>query len=186
MKEKTKEKEKSTPLGMLFDLVSVAVTAVVAVALVFIFLFRTIGVVGKSMYPTLSWGDRIVLSAFDCDPQPGEIVVTCQPSKSERVASTLVKRVIAVEGQTVDIDFEQGIVYVDGVALDEPYVNELTYDREDFTQPVTVPEGYVFVMGDNRNHSTDSRSNLVGLIREEYVMGKALFRVSPTIDFNLK
>lgn len=185
MKNK-KEKEKTTPMGLLFDMVSIAATSVIAVAVVFIFVFRSIGVVGSSMVPTLQSGERIILSAFDFDPQPGEIVVTCQPSKSDRIASTLVKRVIAVGGQTVDIDFTQGIVYVDGVALDEPYVNEPTYAREDFTQPVTVPEGYVFVMGDNRNNSTDSRSNLVGLIREEYVMGKALFRVSPEIDFDLK
>ena len=86
---------------------------------------------------------------------------------------------IATEGQTVDIDFEKGVVYVDGVALDEPYTAEPTYDREDFNEPVTVPEGCVFVMGDNRNHSTDSRDNRIGFIREEYIMGRVLFRLAP-------
>ena len=97
----------------------------------------------------------------------------------------MVKRVIATEGQTVDIDFAEGVVYVDGVALDEPYTSEPTNDREDFVGPVTVPEGYIFVMGDNRNASTDSRSNLVGMIRKEYVMGKSLFRIVPFGNFKI-
>lgn len=163
----------------IFDIVSILATAVVAVAVAFAFVFRTVGVVGNSMYPTLKDTDRIILSAFTYDAEYGDIVVTCQPSESSLIPDTLVKRIIATEGQTVDIDFEEGIVYVDGVALDEPYINEPTHDREDFYAPVTVPEGYVFVMGDNRNHSTDSRDNRVGLIREEYVLGEALFRLVP-------
>ena len=85
----------------------------------------------------------------------------------------IVKRVIATEGQTVDIDFEEGVVYVDGVALDEPYVNSTTNERENFTEPVTVPEGCVFVMGDNRNRSTDSRSAAIGCVDTRYIIGKA-------------
>ena len=172
-------------VGFLFDLVSIIATSAIAVAVVFLFVFRTVGVVGRSMNPTLQWGDRIVLSAFDFEPKQGEIVVTCQPAKSEIIEDTLVKRVIATEGQTVDIDFAEGVVYVDGVALDEPYTSEPTTDREDFVGPVTVPEGYIFVMGDNRNASTDSRSNLVGMIRKEYVMGKSLFRIVPFGDFKI-
>ena len=97
----------------------------------------------------------------------------------------IIKRGIATEGQTVDIDFENSIVYVDGVALDEPYINEPTRDREDFFSPVTVPEGYVFVMGDNRNGSTDSRAAIIGFIDERYVVGKVAFRLLPISEFEI-
>ena len=178
--------KKSSPLSPLFDIVSILASAAIIVAIAFIFLFRTVGVSGGSMYPTLHDGDRLILSAFIIQPEYGDIVVTCQPSAYSYVESTLVKRVIATEGQTVDIDFDKGEVYVDGKKLDEPYVNELTHERESFTAPVTVPEGYIFVMGDNRNASTDSRDYRVGLIREEYVMGKALFRIAPLGKFRLE
>ncbi len=180
------KKENGGLLGAMFDFVSIFASAVVAVSFVFMFLFRTVGVVGNSMLPTLHNGDRIVLTAFNYTPEHGDIVVTCQPSRNPAIEDTLVKRVIALGGQKVDIDFNAGIVYVDGVALDEPYINDLTRDREDFYGPVTVPEGYVFVMGDNRNASTDSRSDSVGFIREEYIMGKALFRLMPFGDFEIE
>ncbi len=178
MSEKEK-KEKNGIAGTVFDVVSVFATACVAVALAFMFIFRTVGVVGTSMYPTLDTLDRVILTATYGEPKYGDIVVTCQPDNSEVIPDVLVKRIIATEGQTVDIDFEKGVVYVDGVALDEPYTAEPTYDREDFNEPVTVPEGCVFVMGDNRNHSTDSRDNRIGFIREEYIMGRVLFRLAP-------
>lgn len=179
------KKEKGGLVYTCFDVVSIISTAIVAVALVFIFFFRTVGVVGDSMYPTLHNTNRIILSASYGEPANGDIVVTCQPSKSPLIPDVLVKRVIATEGQTVDIDFINGIVYVDGVALDEPYINELTHDRESFSGPVTVPEGHVFVMGDNRNRSTDSRDDRVGYIREEYILGKALFRIVPFGQFKI-
>ena len=171
--------------SFLYDIVGIAVTAVVIVSLAFSFLFRTVGVSGTSMYPTLDDKDRIILSAYAANPKTGDIVVTCQPSKVSYIEPTLVKRIIATGGQTVDIDFIQGIVYVDGVALDEPYINEITREPEDFIEPITVPEGYVFVMGDNRNASTDSRDSRVGLIREDYLLGKALFRVVPFGNFKI-
>ncbi len=178
MSEKTSTKKNGT-VSAVFDMVSVVATACAAVALAFMFLFRTVGVNGGSMNPTLNTNDRIILTATYGEPKYGDIVVTCQPSKSEIIPDVLVKRVIATEGQTVDIDFEKGVVYVDGEALDEPYTAAPTYDKEDFEEPVTVPEGCVFVMGDNRNHSTDSRDNRVGFIKEEYIMGRALFRLVP-------
>ena len=180
--------KKASPLSPFFDIVSILASAAIIVAIAFIFLFRTVGVSGSSMYPTLHDGDRLILSAFVTQPKYGDIVVTCQPSAYSYVESTLVKRVIATEGQTIDIDFEKGIVYIDGKELDEPYLIEenLTHERESFTSPVTVPEGYIFVMGDNRNGSTDSRDYRVGLIREEYVMGKALFRIAPLGKFKLE
>lgn len=179
----TKEK-KSDFVTNCFDIVSILATAIVAVAIAFIFMFRTVGVNGNSMRPTLNNADRIILTASYSEPANGDIVVTCQPC-DEPIPDVLVKRVIATEGQKVNIDFLKGIVYVDGVALDEPYVAEPTYEREDFTGEVTVPEGHVFVMGDNRNHSTDSRDNRVGFIREEYVLGKVLFRIAPFGQFKI-
>lgn len=179
------KKEKGGLVYSCFDFVSIISVAIVAVALVFIFLFRTVGVVGDSMFPTLRDTDRIILTASYGEPEYGDIVVTCQPSKSPQIPDVLVKRVIATAGQTVDIDFGEGIVYVDGVALDEPYINEPTHERESFDKPITVPEGYVFVMGDNRNHSTDSRDDRVGMIREEYILGEALFRIAPFGQFKI-
>lgn len=180
-----KKAENKGMLNSIYDLVSIIAAAVVAVSFAFIFIFRTVGVVGSSMFPTLENGDRIILSAFDYVPENGDIVVTCQPDGSSAIEDVLVKRIIATEGQTIDIDFEKSIVYVDGVALDEPYINEPTRDKEDFHKPVTVPEGYVFVMGDNRNHSTDSRDNRIGMIREEYILGEALFRMMPFGKFKI-
>lgn len=185
MEENTKKNDGKKPFSGIYDVVSIIATALVAVTFAFIFFFRTVGVSGDSMFPTLHNYDRIILSAFLYEPQYGDIVVTCQPNESIAIEDVLVKRVIATGGQTVDIDFETNTVYVDGVALDEPYINEPTRDREDFYAPVTVPEGYVFVMGDNRNHSTDSRDNRIGLIREEYILGKALFRMLPFGQFKI-
>lgn len=176
--------EKNAKGSFWFDLVSIISSAGIIVAIIFVFVFRTVGVSGSSMYPTLHDKDRIILSAFD-NPKQGDIVVTCQPSSFSYIEPTLVKRVIATGGQTVDIDFNRGKVFVDGVELDEPYINELTRDSESFTAPVTVPEGYIFVMGDNRNASTDSRDSRVGLIRDDYVLGKALFRVMPFGQFKI-
>ncbi len=185
MSENEKKAKESGGISLIYDMVSIIATAVVSVALVFLFVFRTVGVVGGSMEPTLNSGDRIVLTASYGEPEYGDIVVTCQPDLSNVIPDTLVKRVIATEGQTVDIDFTKGKVYVDGVELDEPYIADPTRDREDFDGPVVVPEGCVFVMGDNRNHSTDSRDNRVGFIREEYIMGKALFRIAPFGQFKI-
>lgn len=174
-----------------FDFVSTIALAVVIVAIAFTFFFRTVGVSGSSMFPTLHDKDRIILSAYDKDIKPGQIVVTCQPSNYIYIEPTLVKRVIATEGQTVAIDFVNGVVYVDGVALDEPYISEPATDPEDFYNMVghegyfTVPEGHVFVMGDNRNASTDSRDMRVGTIREEYILGKAYFRMMPFGQFKI-
>ena len=133
------------------------------------------------MVPTLNDGDRLILTAFEFDPQNGDVIVSSQPNNSPTLPDTLIKRIIATEGQTVDIDFVNSIVYVDGVALDEPYIYDTTTDDEDFHGEITVPEGCVFVMGDNRNHSTDSRDSRIGFIREEYILGKVLYK---TNDFS--
>jgi len=99
------------------------------------------------------------------------------------MSEPLVKRVVAVAGQTVDIDFDAGVVYVDGTELQEDYVNSLTLEPEDFTEPVTVPEGCVFVLGDNRNRSTDSRDEDIGCVDVRCIIGKAWWRISPINQF---
>jgi signal peptidase I len=164
----------------LFDWVQCIVTTLVVCILIFVFLGRTVGVNGSSMYRTLEEGDRLIISSLFYTPKYGDIVVLRQESFADY---PLVKRVIATEGQTIDIDFEAGIVYVDGVALDEPYTNTPTNEPEDFTDEVTVPEGCIFVMGDNRNRSTDSRTASIGCVDTRCVIGKALFRITPISKF---
>ncbi len=165
----------------LYEWVQALVCSVLAVVLLFTFVIRLIGVDGHSMVPTLQDGDRLlVLSSLLYDDYAyGDIVVL---RKSEFLEEPIVKRVIATEGQTVDIDFESGSVYVDGTLLDEPYVNELTFLQEGTEFPLTVPDGCIFVMGDNRNHSSDSRDARLGTVDTRYVIGKAVFLAFPGTD----
>lgn len=142
----------------------------------FTFFFRPIAMPGDSMQPTLYDGDGLLVARLLRDFQPGDIVaVQVESYKSE----PLVKRVIAVAGQTVDFDFDAGVVYVDGSALKETYVFEPTRRAGDFTEPVTVPEGCVFLLGDNRNNSVDSRSALIGCVDARCILGKVVFRAWP-------
>ncbi len=177
MEENKKTKNKSEKGSSLFDFASIVMTGIVAIAVVFTFFFRTATVSGRSMLPTLSNGDMLMVTAFDNTHEAGDIVVITQPNAFNE---PIIKRIIAVGGQTVDIDFERGIVYVDGQPENTTYtLNAPTYEPEDFKGPVEIPEGYLFVMGDNRNDSTDSRSNMVGLIDERYVYGTVVGRLSP-------
>ena len=132
--------------------------------LVYIFCFRTVVVVGDSMYDTLINGDRLLLvsNLLYHQPEQGDIIVASK--NSFRDGECIIKRVIATEGQEVDIDFETGTVYVNGQALPEPYLHSPTVDPEGMAFPLTVPEGCLFVMGDNRGESLDSRSPSIGFI----------------------
>lgn len=159
-----------------FEWVEALVTSLITVVIIFTFLFRIISVSGTSMYPTLHNEDRVVITNLFYDPQPGDIVVI---SHAGEMQEPLIKRVIAVEGQTLKIDFDKGEVYVDGVLLNEPYINSKTTKRGDAEIPEVIPEGYVFVMGDNRNDSLDSRFTRVGLIDKRYILGKAQLIVFP-------
>ena len=163
-----------------YDWARSLIAAVVGVVLLFTFLVRLIGVSGPSMQNTLYTGDRIlVLNSLLCDFQPGDVVVV--DAYNAPLDETLVKRIIAVGGQTVDIDFITGTVYVDGEALDEPYIKEPTYTADGVSFPLTLEEDEVFIMGDNRNHSTDSRSIQLGPVKEGYIQGKAVFLLFPGV-----
>lgn len=164
-----------------YEWVQALVCSVLAVVLLFTFGARLIGVDGHSMVPTLQDGDRLlVLNSMLCGGyEPGDIVVL---RKESFLPTPIVKRVIAMEGQVVDIDFGSGVVYVDGRRLHEDYINEPTFTPEGTEFPLTVPEGCVFVMGDNRNHSTDSRSDQLGTIDVRYIIGRAVFLALPGPD----
>ena len=151
----------------------------VAVMLVFILVFRVIIVSGISMYSTLMDGDYLLLlsNVFYQEPEQGDVVVISKESFDNGAA--IVKRVIATEGQIVDIDFDNGIVYVDGLPLEEDYVNTPTNVREGLIFPMIVEENCIFVMGDIRNSSKDSRSPEIGLVDKREVLGKALFLMFP-------
>ena len=164
------------PASMLYDWADALVYALIAIVLLFTLLIRMTGVIGDSMKPTLHQNDKLIISNLFYTPKQGDVVVVTK--KSFRT-EPIVKRVIATAGQTIDIHFDTGAVYVDGVLLEESYIAEATVRSGDMTFPLYVPEGYLFVMGDNRNHSTDSRFSEVGLIDERMVLGKVLFRVFP-------
>lgn len=175
------EKKKSENLeDTLYSWAQALITAVVGVVLLFTFVVRLIGVQGPSMQDTLYTGDRIlVLNSLFCSYQQGDVVVARNYNVEGDLSATLVKRIVAVGGQTVDIDFVSGVVYVDGQALDEPYIKEPTYKPEGLEFPVTLAEDEVFLMGDNRNHSSDSRSDKLGPVNVGYLQGKAFFLVMP-------
>lgn len=167
--------EKSTR-GEIYEWIQCLVFALIFCVVMFVFLFRLVDVVGDSMNPTLEDGDKMVVSDLFYKPKQGDIIIF---RKDEYKSEALVKRVIATEGQTVEIDFTKGRVYVDGELLDEPYIAEPTKNQIDFTGTQIVPEGCVFVMGDNRNESADSRDSRIGMIDERLIIGKVLLTVYP-------
>lgn len=179
----TQDAEEKGFVPFAYEVASVLLSAALIILIIFTFFARMAGVVGSSMEPTLHNGNWVILSqvGMEYTPEYGDIVVVSQPNGLDEV---IIKRVIATGGQTVDIDFDTGVVYVDGQALSEPYTAAPTYlnFNDGVTFPLTVPEGYVFVMGDNRNDSTDSRSSLIGCIRNEYILGKVKLSVGDGIQ----
>ena len=168
----------------LYEWVQSLVGSVLVVVAIFTFGIRMLGVDGHSMLNTLQHGDRLLVlnSMFYHDYQYGDIVILRKDGVFDN--DPIVKRVIATGGQTVDIDFNEGVVYVDGEALEEDYIREPTYTAEGTEFPLTVPEDSIFVMGDNRNGSSDSRDYRLGTVDTRYVIGKAAFLLFPGLDYD--
>ena len=183
----------TTALRTVFDYVEIFAICITVVFLIFTFALRVCTVNGNSMNNTLKNGEVLLVSNLFYEPKQGDIVVFHQTGS---LNEPVVKRIIALGGQTVKIDFTTGSVYVDGVPLDEEYAYLDTgrYDKKYYAQydmdhytgifETVVPEGEIFVMGDNRNHSLDSRSNAIGTVDARRILGRVVFRLSPfgTVD----
>lgn len=161
---------------IVYDAVATLETAVIILMLLFSLVLRPAAVIGNSMLPSFSGGDRVACIHSFSGYERGDVIII---SHATRKDESIIKRVIAVGGDTVDIDFYKGTVSVNGQVLDEPYVSTPTNLSYDMTFPVTVPEGKLFVLGDNRNDSLDSRSTDIGFINENKVLGKVVFRFYP-------
>lgn len=167
----------------LYDWIHSLISALIICVVLFMFFIRIIDVSGSSMYPTLLNGDKMLVSNLFYEPKAGDVVVFKKDSYDPEKA--LVKRIIATEGQEVNIDFSKGIVYVDGVPIEEDYISELTTNKLDFIGPKEVPENCVFVLGDNRNASTDSRKAEIGMVDKRLIIGKVYLVIFPLDGFGV-
>ena len=176
--EKTETKPDQPGRG-LYEWTQALVCSVLAAVVLFAFGARVVGVSGGSMRETLQNGDLLlVVNGPLCgEYRRGDVVIAAKTSFEH--GEPIVKRVIATEGQAVDVDFDRGLVYVDGEALEEPYIREDTHLDLGMAYPFTVPEGCVFLMGDNRNESRDSREPALGAVDERCVIGRAVFLLLP-------
>ena len=176
--ETGKAPEERSAVAACFEWVEEIIIAVVVVVLMFSFIMRVVTVKGDSMLPNYQENDKLIISNMFYQPQAGDVVVL-----SDVLSEPIIKRIIAVEGQTVDIDNATGTVYVDGEALDESAYTEngitvaLGTDKLQF--PQTVPEDCVFVLGDNRVLSEDSRFSEVGMVSEDKILGEVKIRIYP-------
>lgn len=180
------EKTKKTGAGGFavncYEWMEALITSLAIVAVVFSFMLRIVNVSGPSMQPNLNSDDRVLLYSSFYRPRQGDVVVI---THTQGIREPIIKRVIALEHQTVDIDFQSGTVFVDGKPLDESaYIrNGITTQPSDFQFPLTVPDGCVFVLGDNRPVSNDSRSSDVGMVDMHLILGKAEWIVYPFDHF---
>ncbi len=166
-------------LAVVYEYTEAFLLAMVLLVVLFTFCFRVVGVHGDSMKPNLLNGDRLILKTHFYEPSCGDIVVV-----NRYTDKPLIKRVIAVGGDTVYIDAQTGEVYRNGVLLNETYIQGETLPK-DMTDEVTVPQGCVFLMGDNRSISKDSRSEEIGMVRVEDIVGCAILRVWPLSSFEI-
>lgn len=175
----------------IFEWFDAIVFSIIAIILLFTFVFRVVGIVGESMESTLHEGDRVVISNFLYTPKRGDVVVISRnylndENDTNENDSPIIKRVIATEGQTLTIDPENKTVSVDGEVIKEPYINgQITNwtEGENVAKTIEIEEGHVFVMGDNRGNSLDSRDSSLGQVDCKYILGKALIRIYPLNNF---
>ncbi len=165
-----------------FEWFDTLVFCAAAIVLLFLFVARPATVQGISMNPTLSEGDRLIVRSAFYEPEYGDVVVIDAHS---HYGEPLVKRVIGVAGDTIDINFETGEVYLNDQLLSESYIAEPTYRSGDTVLPLTLGENQVFVMGDNRNDSVDSRDSMVGIIDKRSILGEAEFIIFPFDNFGM-
>ncbi len=159
-----------------FELLEMLVQPVFFLAIISSFFLRAVNVDGNSMLNTLHDGDRLTVLKCGYTPVDGDIVIIA-PYNS--LSDPIIKRVIATEGQSLKIDFSTGTVIVNGKKINEPYIKEKRFCFGNADLPEVIPQGYCFVMGDNRNDSLDSRFQEVGLVPNDKVIGKAFFRFYP-------
>lgn len=184
-----RQPEKNKVWHEVYDWAESICVSLAIVMFLFSFCFKTVEVFGPSMDNTLhgrdlnniasTSGDKLLISNLFYTPEYGDIVVI----NSEAEQETIIKRVIATEGQEVDIDFSTGEVKVDGTVLDEPYITALTTNSGDVEFPVTVPEDCVFVLGDNRPISLDSRYSIIGMVNTDDILGRVILRIFPFDQF---
>ncbi len=181
---KMKKTPKNGAVSFFYDTLEIISIALIAVIMINLFAGRMTTVTGDSMYPTLHNTEKLWISRVGYTPRNGDIVVIQE--KNSAISEPIVKRIIATENQTLKFDFENWKVYVDGVLLSEDYINyEDWSSMKNYGCPeeVTVPPGCIFVMGDNRNHSTDSRDPRVGVVSEDNILGKVVVRIFPLDRF---
>ncbi len=181
--------EPRRPGAELYEWLQLFLGCVVAAVVLFNCVARLTRVDGSSMDNTLQHGEIMLIWSLGYTPKQGDIVVlnkTCVLLPDWTEPRAIVKRVIATGGQTVDVDYASGTVYVDGQPLDEPYLPEGMHRPAPPSMQEThweVPEDSIFVMGDNRNYSTDSRDSLLGTINTDYVLGRAILALWPLNRF---
>lgn len=164
----------------IFGMLQVLLHCMCVTVLLFEFISPVTQVSGSSMEPTFLDGELLLVNMVNYHLKPEDIVIINNPTITRLDGNSFVKRIIAVGGDRVEINYDQNRVYVNGIPIDEPYLGEAMrpiYGNQQ--EEIEVPEGFLFVLGDNRNYSTDSRSEEIGLVDERYVIGKVFLSIWP-------